>query len=66
MVRLQQSSEPFMENNWTIANTVGRPYAWKRDDVSDALMRSFTVIVLDVFGDGQTAAHDRIESDPAP
>jgi hypothetical protein len=54
MVRLQQSSEPFAAYDRSIARTVVRSLVRERNHVADSLMRSFNVIMLDVFSDSSS------------
>ncbi len=49
---LQQSSESFTALNWCVGGLGGLRVGRKWDDVADALVRPFDVVVLDLLCDG--------------
>lgn len=52
MIRAQQSSDSFFASDGSIALEVGRLVVREGNDIANSLMRSFFVIMLDVFGNG--------------
>lgn len=52
MVRLQQSSKPLVTDNRSVARGVARLLCRKGSNIPDSLMQAFSVVVVNVFGDG--------------